>query len=460
MAVKRWVNRREQFFSGANPLNGGKLFFYVAGSTAKVTTYNSSLGTFPNTNPLLLDANGYLQSEVWLPTGAFYKTFLTISTDSDPPVGPNLLNEDQITGINDFPVTTITGEWVASGFTPTFISATSFSVPTDQTAILTPGRALLIVDSGGSKYGWIKTSVFGAVTTIVLDQNSSALASPLSSVAYGIVQSTNTSEPILSDSIPLRGDNGDRSKQVRVETSGLTTATTRVITMPDRNITLIDTTDINGAFRTTQTFTAGGTWTKPAGLVRAKITVIGGGGAGGGAAITSVGGGSVGSGAGGGGCSVRTVVAASLGATETVTIGAGGTGVAGAAGNTGGTSSFGTWASATGGNGGTTQADTANVNGVAGAAGGAGSSGDYNFNGGSGGMGLTISTTSVVIAGEGGDSFFGGGAAGVKTGGTNVGTAGSNYGGGGSGAANAASQGAAKAGGAGSGGIVIVEEFY
>jgi hypothetical protein len=97
-----------------------------------------------------------------------------------------------------------------------------------------------------------------------------------------------------------------------------------------------------------QTFDSSGTWTKPTGYSadsRALIQVWGGGGSG---AKGRAGGG------GGGGYNERWINLASLGATETVTIGAGGTGItaAGTAGNVGGTSSFGSHISAFGGGGG------------------------------------------------------------------------------------------------------------
>src|SRR5512139_2199883 len=58
-------------------------------------------------------------------------------------------------------------------------------------------------------------------------------------------------------------------------------------------------------------FTASGTYTKPAGLRRVKVTVIGGGGGGGGGGGTARGG----AGGGGGGAAIKIIEAAALGAT-------------------------------------------------------------------------------------------------------------------------------------------------
>lgn len=46
------------------PLVGGQLFSYIAGSTTPLTTYTDSTGATPNTNPVVLDANG--EADVWL----------------------------------------------------------------------------------------------------------------------------------------------------------------------------------------------------------------------------------------------------------------------------------------------------------------------------------------------------------------------------------------------------------
>ena len=112
---------------------------------------------------------------------------------------------------------------------------------------------------------------------------------------------------------------------------------------------------VNGFALTTQlpsitTFSASGTWTKPSGLAYAVVKAWGGGGSGGQGNLAS----SHGASGGGGGCYMeRTFTAAQLGATETVTVGAGGAGVTNNNnGNVGGNTTFGTLLTAYGGGGG------------------------------------------------------------------------------------------------------------
>ncbi|MDA8249417.1 MAG: hypothetical protein M0Z28_09570 [Rhodospirillales bacterium] len=72
--------------NNGNPLSGGKLFVYLAGTTTKTTTYTDSTGSTPNTNPVILNTRG--EASVWLTPGANVKFVLSPSTDTDPPTNP------------------------------------------------------------------------------------------------------------------------------------------------------------------------------------------------------------------------------------------------------------------------------------------------------------------------------------------------------------------------------------
>jgi len=197
------------------------------------------------------------------------------------------------------------------------------------------------------------------------------------------------------------------------------------------------TTVTNPVFRV---YTSNDTWSKPANLKYVEVEVVGGGGGGGSGSdgAPDQGGG----GGGGGGYSKKIIAVASLGATETVTVGAAGAAGSGGDGGAGGTSSFGSHASATGGSGGGQSVPS-------GGAGGIGSSGTLNIQGGGGGSGATGGSPS---SGLGGSSVLGGGGRGI-TGNDTTGVTGGVYGGGGSG-------GVGDAGGAGAAGVVIVTEYY
>ena len=196
-------------------------------------------------------------------------------------------------------------------------------------------------------------------------------------------------------------------------------------------------------------YTANDTWTKPANLEFVIVEVLGGGGGGGGATASDRGCG----GGGGGGYSREKIAVATLGATETVTVGGGGAGATAGTGTTGTTSTFGALTTGAGGVGGTCAGASS-----AGGAGGAGSGGDLNVEGGDGGNGSEIAN-SLCIGGHGGNSYFGSGAGNSATfNGGATGSAGNPYGGGGGGGCN--SQDTDSPGGAGGAGVVIVTEYY
>lgn len=76
-----------RFFDATGiPLAGGKLFTYAAGSATKQATYTDSTAGTPNTNPILLDSQGYCS--VWFDTSLSYKFTLAPANDSDPPTNP------------------------------------------------------------------------------------------------------------------------------------------------------------------------------------------------------------------------------------------------------------------------------------------------------------------------------------------------------------------------------------
>jgi hypothetical protein len=212
-----------------------------------------------------------------------------------------------------------------------------------------------------------------------------------------------------------------------------------------------------------QTFIASGTYTPTTSMKYCIVEVIGGGGAGG--SVDGVAGNSAAAGGGGaGGYSRKVLSAATIGTSQTVTIGAGGT--PGAAGNhpggNGGSSSLGALISATGGSGGSGNASSLGSASVGGL-GGAGSSGDFNANGSPGGAGNSIffaGVAAITTSGMGANSYLGGGGLQIATnvGNDYAGNAGLSSGSGGSGAASLSGASGA-AGGAGVAGIIIITEY-
>jgi hypothetical protein len=142
----------------------------------------------------VLDSNGRPASPIWLLGGISHKFVLAPSNDTDPPTSA-LYTWDTITGINDKAFTQ--DQWT-DGPTPTYVSTSSFTLVGDQTSTFQPGRRIKATVTAGTVYGFILSSTFSSVTTVVLE--SAVLDSGLSAVAYGLVSSGSSGLPIL----PLR----------------------------------------------------------------------------------------------------------------------------------------------------------------------------------------------------------------------------------------------------------------
>jgi hypothetical protein len=190
------VVNNAQFING-EPAVGAKLFFYAAGSSTKQTTYADEAGLIPQTNPIILDSRGEPSQPVWGTEGLSYKIVFTASTDSDPPASP-IWDIDDVTGINDASLNI--DQWVDSGVTPTYVSATQFTLPGDQTSAFHNKRRIKVLITAGTAYGTILSSVFGALTTVTVVMDTTPLDSGLSSIQLGLLTYTNPSIPSIVES--------------------------------------------------------------------------------------------------------------------------------------------------------------------------------------------------------------------------------------------------------------------
>tara|TARA_R110000868_G_scaffold249898_6_gene506385 strand:- start:285 stop:2198 length:1914 start_codon:yes stop_codon:yes gene_type:complete len=70
-----------QFFdNNGNPLAGGKIYTYAAGTTTPLATYTNYSGSTPNANPIILDSRG--EAPVWFSgTGALY--YIEVKSSAD-----------------------------------------------------------------------------------------------------------------------------------------------------------------------------------------------------------------------------------------------------------------------------------------------------------------------------------------------------------------------------------------
>lgn len=131
-----------QFFdNNGNPLVGGKLFTYAAGTTTPQTTFTSSAGTTANSNPIILNAGGRVPSEIWLTNELQYKFVLLSSTDQ-------LIGSwDNVVGINSSLVDFVTQQEIQTATA----GQTVFTLTTMQ---YQPGtNSLTVYVDGVNQYG-------------------------------------------------------------------------------------------------------------------------------------------------------------------------------------------------------------------------------------------------------------------------------------------------------------------
>jgi hypothetical protein len=234
-----------------NPLNGGKIFTYVAGSSTKVATYTDAAGTIPQTNPIIINSLGYpTNGPIWIAEGTLVKFVLAPPTDTDPPTSP-IKTIDNVQGVNDANVTI--SQWTPSGSSPTYVNANTFTLIGDQTSAFEVGRRLQFTTSLGTVYGTILTSTYTTLTTVTVQMDGSQiLDSGLSSVNLSVLTTSNPSYPNFLDNILRIVNNLDRTKKIAFDASGITTGQTRTLTVQDKNGTIAlvsDVQQVQGTFK-------------------------------------------------------------------------------------------------------------------------------------------------------------------------------------------------------------------
>jgi hypothetical protein len=192
MAVKYsgWGN--QQFFDeNGDPASGWKIYTYAAGSSTLQATYTTETGDVAQSNPIVLNSLGFpTNGQIWLTEGLTYKLVLKNASDVEKKT------EDNISGVND--TSSTTSQWRASGITPTYISATSFSAPGDQTVEFHAGRKLRFTTAAGTVYGEIASSAYTTLTTVTMTMTlGMVLDSGLSEVSLSLLRADQLAQPFI-----------------------------------------------------------------------------------------------------------------------------------------------------------------------------------------------------------------------------------------------------------------------
>jgi hypothetical protein len=179
-----------QFDTDGDPLVGGLLYWYAAGTTTAATVYTDANGSASHTNPIILNVRGEPASPVYLDSAETYKAVLKDAGS---------VTQRTIDGIAGISTPSDTqSEWATFAGAPTYVSANEFSLAGNQTATFHVGRRVRASLSGNTYYGTIAASAYSSATTVRLLLDSGALDGTISAVAYGVVSFSNTSAPTLA----------------------------------------------------------------------------------------------------------------------------------------------------------------------------------------------------------------------------------------------------------------------
>ena len=177
------------FDNNGNPLAGGKIFTYLAGTTTNATTYTSSNGAIAHSNPIILDGAGRVPSgEIWLTDGITYKFVVQDSAN-------NLIGTyDNLTGINSNFVaftnsqeiqTATAGQTVFNLATMQYqVGTNSLSVFVDGVNQYGPGAQYAYVETDDNTVTFVSGLHVGASVKFTTSQLNSSGAADASQVTY------------------------------------------------------------------------------------------------------------------------------------------------------------------------------------------------------------------------------------------------------------------------------------
>ena len=177
------------FDNNGNPLTGGKIYTYSAGTTTNQTTYTSSAGNVAQSNPIILDAAGRVPAgEIWLTDGLLYKFVITDSNDVligtyDNVVG---INSNFVNFINQQEIQTATaGQTVFTLTTTQYQPGTnSLMVFVDGVNQYGPGAQYAYTETNATTVTFVNGLHVGAKVKFTTSQINSSAATDASQVSY------------------------------------------------------------------------------------------------------------------------------------------------------------------------------------------------------------------------------------------------------------------------------------
>lgn len=181
------VNTFQTFFdSTGKPRSGGWITFYVNRTDTLGTIFSDEALTVAQTNPYQLDASGRIAGDVK------YSGLRTLKITNEDL--SDVRTDDDVTTVEEraLPAAVIS-EWIV-GASPTYVSATSFTLGGDHRKNFHVERRVETANTGGIIYSTITDVAFAAsITTVTVVNDTGILDSGLNAVSYGIISAENSS---------------------------------------------------------------------------------------------------------------------------------------------------------------------------------------------------------------------------------------------------------------------------
>ena len=166
---------KAQFLTAAGqPLVGGKVYTYAAGTTTPLVSYTDASGASANTNPIILDGRG--ECSIWFAPSSAYKIKLTDSNDVEIYVVDNIVGSGYVSG-----GTVVSSSVVNSSITGGIISGATVTTSTIDSTIIggsSPSSATFTSFAGswaslpaGTRMIFAQTSAPTGWTKVTTDDN-------------------------------------------------------------------------------------------------------------------------------------------------------------------------------------------------------------------------------------------------------------------------------------------------
>jgi len=241
--LSSWFNETNSL-NGGLPNNGGSVTIYLTGTTTPAAVYVDELGIIANTNPVMLNSQGYPVQPIWLDILDNYDAIVkdalgNVIYELDyigiPPANPAAASE--------------LGVWIATTTPISTVGSETFTIAGVWDVIFTAGRRMKFGVSN-NKYGTIQTATYDGgtdLTTVVMLMDGTSTITEYTTQAYYSVldsinvavpkinyfaENTGTSDALIVNFNPafIPNDSGTR---FTVKTTAANTTTTPTLTIDD-----------------------------------------------------------------------------------------------------------------------------------------------------------------------------------------------------------------------------------